>query len=184
MKVLKYIGISVLVLLVLGGILYYPKIKNIQHLLHLFDEDRIVENFRSFKDVWPTSKLHASPTAHVYVSQKDVELPESFEYLGQIRSTAQFLEDSRATGLLIIQDDTIRYENYFLGNTESTQNISWSMAKSYISTLVGIAVEDGLIANVMQDIDKYVPMLKGSAYEGVTIKDVLQMSTGVAFNED
>ena len=64
------------------------------------------------------------------------------------------------------------------------RNISWSMAKSFISALIGIAVDKGQIDSIEQTVDVYAPMLKGSGYEGVRIKDVLQMSSGVAFNED
>ena len=85
---------------------------------------------------------------------------------------------------MVIQNDSIVFEEYYLGNSESTRNISWSMAKSFISALMGIAVDEGYITNIDQNVEDYVPELMGSSYEGVRIKDVLQMSTGVKFNED
>jgi len=184
MKKLKYIGLGLLALLVVAAILFYPKYKMGNHTIHLFDEDRIVENFRSFDAIWPTSNLNKSTSPHQYAAASKIELPDEFEYLGNSYSGEQFLKDSRTTGLLVIQNDSIVYENYFLGNTETTKNISWSMAKSFISALIGIAVNEGHIESVMKDVDDYCPVLRGSGYEGVTIKDVLQMSTGVAFNED
>src|SRR5690606_41109501 len=91
-------------------------------------------------------------------------------------NTQDFLKDSWTTGYLVIQNDSIVFENYYLGNTESTRNISWSMAKSVISALMGIAVEEGHIKSIEEKVEVYVPELKGSAYEGVKIKDVLQRS--------
>ena len=180
----KKIGLGVLAILVVAAFIFYPKIKMLHKTLTLFDEDKIVENFRSFNSVWPTSELSKSSNPHVYAKGKSIKLPEEFEYLGNSYSGDEFLKDSRTTGFLIIQNDSIVFENYYLGNTETTRNISWSMAKSFISALIGIAVEEGHIESVMQKVDDYCPILKGSGYEGVRIKDVLQMSTGVGFNED
>jgi CubicO group peptidase (beta-lactamase class C family) len=111
-------------------------------------------------------------------------LPESFDFNGQSYESTKYLKDSWTTGFLVIQNDSIVFEDYYLGNTESTRNISWSMAKSFISALMGIAIEEGYIASIEENIENYVPELIGSSYQGVRIKDVLQMSTGVKFNED
>lgn len=184
MKLYQKIGLGLLVLIAVAAVIFYPKFKMLNHTIHLFDEDRIVENFRSFDAIWPTSNLIKSSNPYTYPKAQSIELPAEFNYLGKTYSGDQFLKDSRTTGFIVIQNDSIVYENYFLGNTETTRNISWSMAKSFISALVGIAVEEGHIESVMQDVDDFCPILKGSGYEGVTIKDVLQMSTGVAFNED
>ena len=184
MKNIKYILIGLAILLAAAAVYFYPKYKMVDHTIHLFDEDRIVENFRTANAIWPTSDLNKSSNPHTYPKGEKIDLPSEFKYLGQTYSGAQFLKDSRTTGFMVIQNDSIVYENYFLGNTASTRNISWSMAKSFISALIGIAVEEGHIESVMKDVDEYCPVLKGSGYEGVTIKDVLQMSTGVGFNED
>jgi len=133
---------------------------------------------------WPTAELEASNNPLVFPKAKSIELPSEFEYLGNKHSAEEFLKDSRTTGFLVIQNDSIVYEKYYLGNTETTQNISWSMAKSFISALIGIAVQEGHIESVMENVEVYCPNLKGSGYEGVRIKEVLQMSTGVGFNED
>jgi len=184
MKNLKYIGIGLLTLLTVGAVIFYPKYKMLNHTIHLFDEDRIVENFRSFDAVWPTRALKKSSNPFIYPKAQSISLPSEFTYLGKKYNGDQFLKDSRTTGFIVIQNDSIVYENYFLGNTETTRNISWSMAKSFVSALIGIAVEEGHIESVMKNVDDYCPILKGSGYEGVMIKDVLQMATGVAFNED
>jgi len=184
MKTWQKIGLGVLVLALLAGVLLYPKYQLLKHTIHLFDEDKIVENFRSFDAIWSVSTMTASPTPHQYPKDAPITLPSAFTFEGNTLDTPTFLKDSWTTGLLIIQNDTIVFEEYYLGNTATTRNISWSMAKSFISALVGIAIQEGHIASVMLPVEKYVPRLKGTAYEGVLIKEVLQMSTGVKFNED
>jgi hypothetical protein len=152
--------------------------------IHLFDEDRIVENFRSATTIWPAKHLEKSSQPYRYTVDLSGSLPSNFSYDDQDYATQAFLKDSWTTGFLVIQDDVIVSEDYFLGNTQTTQNISWSMAKSFISALVGIAVDKGQITSIEQAVDVYAPQLEGSGYEGVRIKDVLQMSSGIAFNED
>jgi len=128
--------------------------------------------------------MTASSEQRPYPSGAAIELPNGFIFDKQMRSTEQFLADSWTTGLLVIQDDRIVYERYSLGHSESTRTISWSMAKSFISAMIGIALDEGSIASIEQPVDFYVPELQGSGYETVRIKDVLQMSSGIAFNED
>ena len=76
------------------------------------------------------------------------------------------------------------YEDYFNGNTPTSKHISWSVAKSFLSALVGIAVRDGLIDDINDPITKYLPDFKDTGYDGIKIKNILQMSSGVLFNED
>lgn len=153
-------------------------------MAHLFEEAKIVENFRTLHEAFPSRTLEASTTPFTYPKSKNQALPSHFDFEGNSLSIPQFLEDSKTTGFLIIQNDSITFENYYLGNHASQVNISWSVAKSFISTLFGIAVDEGYINSLSQNVEEYVPELVGSAYEGVQIKDVLQMSSGIKFNED
>ena len=162
----------------------FPKIKALNTTLTLFDEDKIVENFRSVAEFWPTRSLTQAKVPYVYNYGDPLNVPSSFAYNDQKLGTQQFLKDSWTTGLIVIQNDEIALEDYYLGNSAVTQNISWSMAKSFISALIGIAVNDGHIISIEQSVDAYATSLEGSGYEGVSIKNVLQMSSGVAFNED
>ena len=171
-------------LLVMGGFFALPTVQSLYRVVHLVDADCIVENFRSADQLGATRILTASSEQRPYPSGAAIELPDSFIFDKQMRSTEQFLADTWTTGLLVIQDDRIVYERYSLGHSESTRTISWSMAKSFISAMIGIALDEGSIASIEQPVDFYVPELQGSGYETVSIKDVLQMSSGIAFNED
>jgi len=171
-------------LLVMGGFFALPTVQSLYRVVHLFDADRIVENFRSADQLGATRIMTASSEQRPYPSGAAIELPDGFIFDKQMLSTEQFLADSWTTGLLVIQDDRIVYERYSLGLSESTRTISWSMAKSFISAMIGIALDEGSIASIEQPVDFYVPELQGSGYETVRIKDVLQMSSGIAFNED
>ena len=184
MKKRKLIGILLLLAILIGTAIAFPTLKKLHYVLTLFDKEKIVENFRTFDKVWPVSRLSASPKPFVYPEGKPIKLPDDFNYDGKKFNTKSFFEDSNTLGFLVIQNDSIVFEQYYLGYTEQTKIISWSLAKSFISALIGIAIEEGHINNVLETVDTYVPELKGSAYEGVTIKNVLQMSSGVKFNED
>ena len=124
-------------------------------------------------------------------STKPIKLPEnkvyktkgSFEFNGQTLDINQYLKDTRTEGLLIILRDTIVFEQYWEDLEQDESHISWSMSKSLMSILIGVYYEKGLF-ELTDPVTKYLPQFKGTGYDGVTIKNLLQMSSGVAFNED
>jgi len=94
-----------------------------------------------------------------------------------------YLALNRVAGLLILKNGEVVLEDYELGIGPETLWPSYSMAKSASSTLVGAALQDGLIENLDEPVTKYVPSLKGGAYEGVSVRNVIQMASGVKWNE-
>lgn len=94
-----------------------------------------------------------------------------------------FLAVQQVTGLIILKDGRLVHELYQRGNTADTRWMSMSVAKSITSTLAGVAVHDGYIRNLDAKVTEYVPTLKGSAYDGVSVRDVLMMSSGVGWDE-
>ncbi len=94
-----------------------------------------------------------------------------------------FFRSNRVSGLLILKNDQIVYETYQYGNTPATRWMSMSLAKSITSTLFGAAIKDGLIGSIDDPVTEYVPRLTGSAYDGVTIRNVLMMASGVRWDE-
>lgn len=95
-----------------------------------------------------------------------------------------FISDQHVAGLLVLHEGRIRLERYALGYSSSGRWTSFSVAKSITSTLVGAAIRDGHIKSVDELLTSYLPELIGSAYEGVSIRQLLTMTSGVAFNED
>lgn len=90
---------------------------------------------------------------------------------------------NKTVAFLIIQHDTILYEKYFNDYEVSSVVASFSMAKSVTSMLIGCAIEDGLIESVNEPITNYLPELKKNGLERVTIEHLLQMTSGIKFNE-
>jgi CubicO group peptidase (beta-lactamase class C family) len=106
-----------------------------------------------------------------------------FEAHGKHYDLFDYLALNRVAGLLVLKNGRVAFEDYELGAGRNTNWASFSMAKSIASTLVGAALEDGLIASLDDPLTKYVPGLKNSAYDGVTVRNVLQMASGVKWNE-
>lgn len=96
----------------------------------------------------------------------------------------QYMADQRTAGLIIIHDGQIRLEKYGLDFTQDGRWTSFSVAKSFTSTLVGAAIKDGHIKNIDDKVSDYIADLKGSAYDDVTIEQLLTMTSGVAWTED
>jgi CubicO group peptidase (beta-lactamase class C family) len=181
-KLLK-VGIVLLVALVALGAFYHKEIKRLKNVITLFDEGVIIENFRSMDTIIDYKVVHKGDTTFEF-GKDEMALPKTYEYKGETKDIAEFLEGTWTTGLIVIKDDKIAFEEYYLGNTEESKAISWSVAKSFVSALVGIAIDEGHIKDISDPVTDYVPMLKGTGYDNVSIKDVLQMSSGVRFNED
>lgn len=184
MKSWQKIIFAVLALLIAAGIYYYPKFVRLHHVQHLFDRDRIAANFINMGEMITTTTLRKSNQPYQFPRKAAATLPATFTYENTTFNTNEFLDSSQLNALVIIQQDTLVYEAYARNNSESTQHISWSVAKSFVSALFGIAMQEGHIKSIEQPVEAYLPEMVGTGYEGVKIKDVLQMSTGVGFNED
>jgi CubicO group peptidase (beta-lactamase class C family) len=96
-------------------------------------------------------------------------------------SLEKTLEKHKTRAFLVIQRDTILYERYFKGKSQDSYLTSFSMAKSAISSLIGLAISEGRIPNVRQPITDYLPELDKSVYSAVTIEHLLQHTSGLKF---
>jgi CubicO group peptidase (beta-lactamase class C family) len=94
-----------------------------------------------------------------------------------------YLESRETVAFLIIRRDTILYERYFDGYAQESVVPSFSMAKSFTSLLIGCAIEDGLIKSIDEPVTNYVPELKKQGFDRVSIKNLLQMTSGIDFKE-
>ena len=106
-----------------------------------------------------------------------------FDAGGKRYDLFDYLALNRVAGLLIVKNGEVVLEDYELGAGPETHWPSYSMAKSVSSTLIGAALLDGSIASLDDPVTKYVPALKGGAYEGVSVRNIMQMASGVKWNE-
>ncbi|MCV6623172.1 MAG: beta-lactamase family protein [Cellvibrionaceae bacterium] len=175
--------LGLLAIFILSVFFFRVEIQRIYHGLTLFDKANIVENMRNSDQHYASSNVEAGKQTWQLHKGEPLSMPETFNYYGEAINTADYINYTHTGSLLVMQHGDIRYENYFRGETENDRHISFSVAKSFISALFGIAVSEGKI-DIYKNADDYLPILKGSGYERVRIKDILQMSSGVAFNED
>ncbi|MCG8564488.1 MAG: beta-lactamase family protein [Desulfobacterales bacterium] len=185
-RLLKTIGVTtaaVLVLALISLAVFHDKALRLYRVITLFNPDRIVENFQTMDKIFPHKTLNPAPHPSP-LKRHPLPLPPSFIHKGKEIDLSTYLEETWTTGFLVLRDDTILHESYYLGTTENSRLISWSMGKSMVSALVGIAREEGHIPSIHTPVSDYVHMLKGSGYHGVSLKNVLQMSSGIRFNED
>jgi CubicO group peptidase (beta-lactamase class C family) len=108
----------------------------------------------------------------------------TYQYQGQRRTLADYLNRRRVTGLLILKGNQIVAEHYRYGRTAADRFVSFSMAKSVNSLLVGIALEKGILGSLDDPAEKYVPELRGSGYGQAKLRNLLRMASGVKFVEE
>jgi len=150
----------------------------------LFTGEEQYQNLNRVYEIFPTSKLSHSSKPLVFKKGAPLELPSNFIFEDKVVKVDEYLSRTDTSALLILKDGKISYENYWLTGGKNVQWISMSVAKSFISALIGIAIDQGHIKSLEDKVTDYVPQLKNSAYDNVRIKDILQMSSGASWNED
>lgn len=138
---------------------------------------RDIESVYRVETVKRGDKVGPLPTAPTQVDF-------SFDYGGKRWSVDDYMKAHNVSGVLILKDGKIVLERYGLGRKPDDRWTSFSVAKSVTSTLVGAAIKDGKIKSLAAPVTDYIPELKGSGYDGVTVRQLLMMSSGVAWNED
>lgn len=142
----------------------------------LFAADRIVQNFSHMDQLFPTRVLSQGPGP---VSPLPPRAPMALPI-----GTNEWISKRAVTALVVLQGGALRHESYHLGTGPEDRRISWSVAKSVLSLLFGTVLAEGKIASLDDPVVKYAPELAGSAYARATVRHVLTMSSGIAFNED
>ena len=124
-----------------------------------------------------------SPGASTRLSKSEKPVHVAYEFLGKTLSLKDYLGQRRVTSLLIMKDGVIHHEHYQYERNDRHRFNSASMGKSVLGLLVGLAIQDGAIQSVDDLAVKYIPDIKGTAFEKLTIKHLLTMSTGLAWSE-
>lgn len=176
LKWLVRILLALVLALIVVGVWKRDEITRLMAVNSLFAEDKIVSNFSNMDQAFlstPVSRGNG-PTAELGYGP-EVTLPAQVD---------DWIIQRDVTALVVLKDGQIVYENYFKGTKPEDLRISWSVAKSYLSALLGILLEEGQISSIDDQVTQYAPSLTGTAYEGATIRNVLNMASGVTFDED
>lgn len=148
----------------------------------MLDGDVNTLTFRSMDTLFTTRQVgHSGPVSILPREDADMDLTYSFE--GKNYTTNDFLDRTYTNAMLVMKDGKIVYENYLNHMQPNIRHMGWSMTKSLVSILVGIAYEEGRIESLDELITHYLPELATGAYEGVTIRQVLEMTSGVDYEE-
>lgn len=175
-------------------LLFAEKLENPHHLEpigtieQLYDgklmPDLQANTFRNIDRFYPTATVQHDPDnikVLPYATEQIRDL--QFESDGHLYDLYDYININRVAGLVALKEGKIYYEDYQLGNSDTTRWMSMSVVKSITATLIGIALQEGLIKDIDDPIVDYLPDFKGSSYDGVTVRQLLQMTSGVAWNE-
>ncbi len=185
MKKIIFGSVALVLMVAIGAGLYFKRdIDRARTIAGLFNGSEQYENFNRMADLFPVNTMTASDVPFDFPEGEVAPLPTSFTYKGETIDTETFLAETDTSAVLVIKDGRVRTERYMLTGGRDVNWLSMSVAKSFVSAAVGIAVEEGHITSIEEPITQYAPSLAGSAYDGVRIKDILQMSSGAAWNED
>ncbi|MEL6958204.1 MAG: serine hydrolase [Pseudomonadota bacterium] len=182
-RALKWLGLFLLGLIAIVALLaliYQDRVSRLMAVNSLFSEDRIVGNFVAMDTLFLHQEMPVSAEPNRLQIGAPMDMPPGF---------TTWAEDRAVTGIIVTQDGIIRHESYPLtaeGEEDPalSTRISWSVAKSFLSILMGVLHEDGTIPDLDAAVTDYAPSLVGTAYDAATIRDVMQMSSGVVFDED
>lgn len=147
-------------------------------------EQQIVGN-RSREKIDPVRKVGRG--AHVYPLPIAVhQISPHWTWKGRAMDVDRYMsmDTANVSGVIVLKDGVVLLERYSLGRTAKDRWTSYSVAKSITSILVGAAIQDGYIQGLDDVVTKYIPELEGSAYDGVTIRHLMTMTSGVKWNED
>ena len=173
--------------IITGGVLWAcfgEKIKIVYASLNSFKDENLAYTFQHTPEIQPTKKISKGENTFQFLKEDNVRLPDGFYFEDMLYPSKEFMDNTKTSAMLVVKDDVIKYEKYFLGGDENTLFSSNSMGKSFVSALMGIAVSEGCIGNIEDPIGKYIPEFVGTELENIPIRACLKMASGINFNED
>ena len=142
-----------------------------------WSDERRSAAFRDMESLFPGLEVAPANTVRTFPRGESLDA----ETVAAIRS---FMADTQAGGVMVLEDGKVRFEEYGLGLGAQDRWTSFSVAKSFTSSLLGSAIEDGYIENLDTPVTSIIPALAGTAYDGVAVGQIATMTSGVAWNED
>lgn len=147
--------------------------------------DQQLDIFAHIEDTYATTTAKRGPKVRELPSSPQPLAPRvTWRGKNYADDLATFMVDARMTGVLAVQRGEIVLERYALGRTKDDRWTSFSVGKSITSLLLGAALQDGSIGSLADPVTKYIPQLAGSGYDGVTVRQLITMTSGVKWNED
>jgi CubicO group peptidase (beta-lactamase class C family) len=146
--------------------------------------DEAVATFSHIDRLFPSRRIrHGNDVRALPPAERRLLMPLPFESHGRRWDLYDYLAVNRVAAVLVLKHGHIAYETYQYGLTPQTHWMSMSIAKSITSTLIAAAIADGHIHALDDVVTRYLPDFRGSAYDGVTVREILTMSSGVRWNE-
>jgi CubicO group peptidase (beta-lactamase class C family) len=132
---------------------------------------------------FPNHQLTASATPYHFAEAPDPRVEETFQEIADTDNWNKYLEENSTQSFIVIKDGTVVYENYFNGAQRDSMVTSFSVAKSFTSGLIGIAIDEGFIKSVNDPITNYLPELaeRDPRFNDITIRHLLLMSSGLDY---
>lgn len=156
---------------------------DLENVLNWTPEQQL-RGYRNIDKIFPTRPIRAGEDPYPLPSRPVDFSGLRYEVEGESFDVDGFVEHNHVVGLLVVDRGDVVLERYERGNGPQTRWYSFSVAKSVVSMLIGAALRDGYIESLDAPVSDYLPLLRGSAYESATIRHVLQMSSGVQWDED
>jgi len=154
-----------------------------EYRLHMFDPSVSTLANRSIELMFDTRAVAAGKSPRkLPVALRPLDF--RYEAGGASHAASEFAERTFTDALLIMKDGRIVHEQYLNRTTERTRFMSYSMAKSFNSIMTGVAIAEGKISSVDDPVLKYMPELRGTAYDGLTLKHLLWMRTGTRWDDN
>jgi len=161
---------------------YLPPYDIIARVEALSDPEKVLWTATRVGELFPTRIVARGDRTFRF--NKDPDFLSGFEYTfeGQTQTIENMMRDMETLGLIVIHKGAVVYESYAAGISPHSHFTSYSLVKSFVSTLIAFAIKDGAISSVDDRLDTYLPKLVNTDYAGVTIQQALQMSSGIRFD--
>ncbi|MGP1274489.1 MAG: serine hydrolase domain-containing protein [Caulobacterales bacterium] len=148
----------------------------------LDNPEEYVTTFQRMDEILPSATIAATDPAPLARNVQPLDV--SYEWDGETRTLADYLERARATGLTVLHDGEIAFQYFAYGADAQSRFTSWSVGKSFVATLIAMALDEGLIESLDDPAATYAPEYEGSYYGTVSLRHLLMMSAGIDFNEE
>jgi CubicO group peptidase (beta-lactamase class C family) len=142
-----------------------------------------INTFRNIQRLFPTRLVQRGPEVSEFARAEKPLDDFAFTWNDRVYDLFDVLALNRVAAMMVVKDDELVFERYFMGNTDQTRWMSMSLVKTVTVMLIGAAIQDGYINDIRDPITDYLPIFANTSYENVTVEDIIAMTSGVGWNE-